>query len=191
MIPENKWPVLLEHDRALVWLRLLDDLGRAPRTVDAYARGLAEFVSTCDRNGVDPLAATRADIAGYVHELRDRRSRRGGNVVVLDSGSGLANATIQQRLVLVRLFYDYLVVDDHPYGDASPAARSRAGTAVGASATACTHRRRSTPRTEAYTSVRGSNPVGRGRYTPGRGRGGAERGLVPRHRSNVAAPPCW
>ena len=27
---------------------------------------------------------------------------------MLDSGSGLANATLQQRLVLVRLFYDFL-----------------------------------------------------------------------------------
>ena len=31
------------------------------------------------------------------------------NVVALDSGAGLANATLQQRLVPVRLFYDFLV----------------------------------------------------------------------------------
>lgn len=61
-------------------------------------------------------------------------------MVSIDSGSGLANATIQQRLVPVRLFYDFLMEDGE----------------------------------------RDSNPVGRGRYTPGRQRGGYERGLVPR-----------
>jgi len=61
--------------------------------------------------------------------------------VALDSGAGLANATLQQRLVIVRLFYDYLVEEGE----------------------------------------REVNPVGRGRYTPGRGFGGhRHRGLVPR-----------
>jgi len=60
--------------------------------------------------------------------------------VSIDSGSGLANATIQQRLVPVRLFYDYLIEE----------------------------------------GLRESNPVGRGRYTPGRKFGGYQRGLVPR-----------
>ncbi|WP_424534162.1 hypothetical protein ACOZ38_28085 [Sphaerisporangium viridialbum] len=49
------------------------------------------------------------------------------------------NATLQQRLVPVRLFYDYLIEE----------------------------------------GLRESNPVGRGRYTPGRKYGGHQRGLVP------------
>ena len=63
-------------------------------------------------------------------------------MVALDSGAGLANATLQQRLVPVRLFYDFLMEE----------------------------------------GVRESNPVGRGRYTPGRRFGGAGggRALVPR-----------
>lgn len=64
---------------------------------------------------------------------------------MLDSGAGLANETLQQRLVPVRLFYDYLVEE----------------------------------------GPRESNPVGRGRYTPGRKFGGHQRGLVPR----LAKPP--
>jgi site-specific recombinase XerC len=64
------------------------------------------------------------------------------NVVALDSGVGLANATLQQRLVAVRLFYDHLVEDER----------------------------------------RESDPVGRGRYTPGeRFAGQRDRGLVPRY----------
>jgi hypothetical protein len=63
-----------------------------------YGRGLAEYLRVCERDGIDPLTANRAQVAGFVRELTSRPSRRGFNVVVLDSGAGLANATLQQRL---------------------------------------------------------------------------------------------
>lgn len=140
MVPEEKWPVLRRHERAAQWLRVWTDLGRAARTIDAYARGLAEFLEVCEREGVDPVVATRADVAVFVRALTSRPSRHGSNVVSIDSGAGLANATLLQRLVPVRLFFDYLIEE----------------------------------------GVRESNPVGRGRYTPGRRFGGQQRGLVPR-----------
>jgi len=139
----ERWPVLARHERAAEWLRIWADLGRAPRTIDAYARGLAEYLETCERDGIDPLAATRAHVAVFVRELTSRPSRNGVNVVALDSGAGLANATLQQRLVPVRLFCDFLVEE----------------------------------------GLRESNPVGRGRYTPGRRFGGglgSGRAVVPR-----------
>lgn len=136
---ETKWPVLARHARAVEWLGIWTDMGRAPRTIDAYSRGLAEYLQVCEREGIDPLTATRAHVAVFVRELTSRPSRRGTNVVALDSGTGLANATLQQRLVPVRLFYDFLVEE----------------------------------------GVRESNPVGRGRYTPGRS-GGRVSLLVPR-----------
>jgi integrase/recombinase XerD len=138
----ERWPVLGGHVRAVEWLRIWADLGRAPRTVDAYARGLAEYLQMCDRDGIDPVDATRAHVAGFVRELTTRPSRLGANVVAMDSGAGLANATLLQRLVPVRLFYDFLVEE----------------------------------------GLRASNPVGRGRYTPGRrfGHGAGARSLVPR-----------
>jgi len=40
----EKWPVLVRHEQAAAWLQLWIDLGRAPRTIDAYARGLAEYL---------------------------------------------------------------------------------------------------------------------------------------------------
>lgn len=137
---EEKWPVLRRHDRAVERLGVWIDLGRVPRTIDAYARGLAEYLTVCQRAGVDPLVATRATVAGFVRELASRSSPRGVNVVALDSGAGLANATLQQRLVPVRLFYDFLIEE----------------------------------------GLRGSNPVGRGIYTPGRRVGGSRgRPLSP------------
>ena len=104
----DRWPVLGRHERAAEWLGVWADLGRAPRTIDAYARGLAEYLQVCEREGVDPLAAGRAQVAAFVRELASRPSLRGANVVSIDSGAGLANATLQQRLVAVRLFYDFL-----------------------------------------------------------------------------------
>jgi hypothetical protein len=106
---EDKWPVLGRHDQAVSWLRIWSDLGRAPRTIDAYARGLAEYLLMCERISVDPVTADRSHIAVYVRELSSRPSRRGANVVSIDSGAGLSNATLQQRLVPVRPFYDFLI----------------------------------------------------------------------------------
>jgi site-specific recombinase XerD len=140
LVLEEKWPVLGRHEQAVGWLRTWVDLGRAPRTIDAYARGLAEYLEMCDRDGIVAVTASRADVAKYVRELTSRPSLRGANVIAIDSGAGLANATLQQRLVPVRLFYDFLIEE----------------------------------------GLRESNPVGRGRYTPGRRFGGQQRGLVPR-----------
>ncbi|MCX4637990.1 tyrosine-type recombinase/integrase [Streptomyces platensis] len=116
----EKWPILGRHEQAAAWLQVWQDLGRAPRTIDAYARGLAEYLELCERESVEPVRATRAHVALYVRELGSRPSRRGANVVALDSGAGLSNATLQQRLVSVRLFYDFLVEEglrrDNPVG---------------------------------------------------------------------------
>jgi integrase/recombinase XerD len=137
----TRWPVLARCPDGLTWLGIQADLGLAPRTIEAYARGLTDYLLVCEREGIDPLTAERAEIARYVRDLTERPSRRGPNVVTLDSGVGLANATLQQRLVAVRLFYDHLVEEGR----------------------------------------RVSNPVGRGRYTPGKGFGGQrDRGLIPR-----------
>jgi hypothetical protein len=57
VVLEEKWPVLGRHERAVEWLRVWADLGRAPPTSDAYARGLAEYLLVCEREGIDPAAA--------------------------------------------------------------------------------------------------------------------------------------
>src|SRR5438477_12574756 len=109
MVIEEKWPVLARHQRAAEWLRVWTDLGRAARTIDAYARGLAEFLEVCEGAGVDPVAASRADVAVFVRVLTSRPSRHGPNVVSIDSGAGSANATLQPRPVAVGLFFGSLI----------------------------------------------------------------------------------
>jgi integrase/recombinase XerD len=137
----ERYPQVAAVPAAYTWLTIQGDLGLARATIEAYGRALQDYLTFCQAQGIGPETATRAHLAAYVHNLTTRPHRQGANVVHLASGSGLANATIQQRLVAVRLFYAYLVEEGQ----------------------------------------RERNPVGRGRYTAGKGFGGMRaKGLVPR-----------
>ncbi len=138
----DSYPLLRESPQGRAWLTIQANLGLAPATVEAYGRALEDYFAFSARVGTCPLSAKRDHIALYVHDLTSRPNRRGSKILTLDSGAGLANATMQQRLTAVRLFYDYLMEE----------------------------------------GLRASNPVGRGRYTPGKGFGGhRDRGLLPRY----------
>ena len=141
-IPWQRYPAVGDLALARRWLESQALLGLARATIDAYARGLQDFLTFCERQAVPAVTASREQLARYVGELRQRPNPRGPQSVTLDSGTGLANATLQQRLTAVRLFYDFLIEE----------------------------------------GLRETNPVGRGRYTPGTAFGGRqERGLLPRH----------
>jgi integrase/recombinase XerD len=121
-VSRARWLALTRHARAVEWLQVWSDLGRAPRTIDAYSRCLAEYLVMCERVGVDPLIAGRAHSrAKCVSWLRDRA----GAVPTWcrSTGVGLANATLQQRLVPVRLFYDFLI-EEGPR-ESNPVGRGR------------------------------------------------------------------
>ena len=51
-------------------------LGLAPNTLDAYARGLDDFLGFCQKANISPVTATRADLARYVGDLRERQDGR-------------------------------------------------------------------------------------------------------------------
>src|SRR6266566_8530169 len=139
----ERYPLVAGCPAVRTWLQIQADLGLASNTIDAYGRALQDYLSFSKRVALDLELATRAHVASYVRDLMTRPSPRGVAVRALDSGAGLANATLQQRLTAVRLFYDYLIEE----------------------------------------GMRTDNPVGRGRYTPGKGFGGArDRGLIPRYR---------
>ena len=82
----EKWPVFGRHEQAATWLQIWTDLGRASRTIDAYARGLAEYLLLCEREHVDPVTANRAHVAVFVRELTPRPSLRRANVVGRPAG---------------------------------------------------------------------------------------------------------
>lgn len=129
--------------QARTWLTIQANLGLATNTIEAYGRALEDFFTFSQRGGVEPATATKAHIAAYVRDLTERPNPRHQKIIYLSSGAGLSNATMQQRVTAVRLYYDYLVEE----------------------------------------GIRADNPVGRGRYTPGKGFGGSrDRALIPRYR---------
>src|SRR6516225_5135531 len=135
------YPHVAANGPAHAWLVLESNLGLAANTLDAYGRALEEYISFSAEKETEVINAGRDHIAAYVRYLTSRPSRRGPKVVAIDSGAGLANATLQQRITAVRLFYDYVMEE----------------------------------------GLRSNNPVGRGRYTPGKGFAGCrDRGLIPR-----------
>lgn len=111
---ESIWehfPVIATHPDAKRWIQSCVMLGLAPNTVTAYARAVEEFLGFCQNRSVEVRSASRAVIAQYVGDLRTQRRRERSNVVRIDSGALLSNATLQQRLTAVRLFFDFLFED--------------------------------------------------------------------------------
>lgn len=116
----ERYPFVARSPHARAWLTIQAHLGRAANTVEAYGRALQDYLAFAERHGVVAEAAAREHIAAYVHDLTARPNPRGVGVRVLDVGVGLANATLQQRLTAVRLYYDYLMEEgvraDNPVG---------------------------------------------------------------------------
>jgi integrase/recombinase XerD len=67
----------------------------------AYFADLTDLLAWCDRHGVDPLAARRADLDGYRAGLVDR----------------LADRTIARRLAALSSWYAYLLDNQRPEDD--------------------------------------------------------------------------
>jgi site-specific recombinase XerD len=143
---EVRWaayPTVAQSATVRAWLQIQAHLCLAAKTIDAYGRSLEDYLAFCAQHDIPPESAQREHIAAYVHDLATRPHPRHPKIVHLQSGVGLANATMQLRLTAVRLYYDYLT----------------------------------------EKQLRLDNPVGRGRYTPGRGFGGLrDRALIPRMR---------
>ncbi len=116
-----RYPFVAADALAKAWLTTETLLGLAPNTLDAYARGLDDFLSFCQRADISPVKATRGDLARYVGDLRQRpRPPAHQSAPDLVPAIGLSNATLQQRLTAVRLFFDFLIEEgqraDHPVG---------------------------------------------------------------------------
>ena len=105
----EKFSLIAEFVEAKSWLQIQADLGLAENTIAAYGRALEDYLGFCKRSGLTPKEVTKEQIVAYIHDLRTRPGKKGAKVKRIDSGAGLSNATMQQRLTAVRLFYDYLI----------------------------------------------------------------------------------
>ncbi len=119
----ERFPRIAAADRAKTWLLIRQNVGLAPNTILAYARALEGYLDFTATHHIAIDRASREHVALYVHDLLSRPSPRGTAVRRLDSGVGLANATLQQHLVAVRLFYDYLV--EEGVRETNPVGRGR------------------------------------------------------------------
>lgn len=114
------YPLVAQCETARAWLKMQGDLQLAPKTIDAYGRSLNDYLAFCAKHGLEPETVKREHIALYVQDLATRPHPKGGNILHLNSGAGLSNATMKQRITVVRLFCDYFVEKqirlDNPVG---------------------------------------------------------------------------
>jgi len=126
------------------WLETQMLLGLAQSTIHAYGRGANDYLAFCQRTARSFIEATKADIVAYIDDMTHRANPKGDNIRYLHSGLGLANSTMQQRLTVVRLLYDYLI--------------------------------------DERIRLDQRNPVGKGKFTPGRAFAGKRaRGILPHY----------
>lgn len=87
------------------WLALQANLGRAPNTIAAYSYALRDYQQFCCNQNTCVDTASREHVFQYLRNLLGRRVVKNKTL-----GDGVfANATVRQRMTVVRLFYDYLI----------------------------------------------------------------------------------
>lgn len=104
----ERFPHVAANDHARTWLTWQANRGLARNTVEAYGRGLEKYLIFLSNRAVRVEAATRFDVASYVRELLRPKSN-GEEPGRASKNAPVANATLQQFVTVIRLFYDYLV----------------------------------------------------------------------------------
>ena len=86
-----------------------NESGLAHNTLQAYGRALNDFLAFTSKSGASIVAVSREHISAWVRDLLSRPNNRSNKAILIDSRVGLSNATLQQRITAVRLFYDFLI----------------------------------------------------------------------------------
>ncbi len=103
------YPLVADDQTAHVWLQIQANLQLRPNTIDAYGRGLNDYLDFCARHQVRPETITHEHFSLYVQDLVTRPHPKGTNILTFGSGRGLSNSTLQQRITVARLYQDFLV----------------------------------------------------------------------------------
>jgi integrase/recombinase XerD len=123
----SSYPLVAAEPQARSWLTLLGNLGRSPATIDAYGRGLDQYMRFCRDLGVAAPNATLEHVSLFVRHLNGEPSS-----TCAHARARVSNATLQQRLTSVRLWYDHLVYQG--LRDRNPVPRGRSSSVGGQSA---------------------------------------------------------
>ena len=127
----DKYPLVAHLATARAWLQIQADLGRAAHTVDAYGRDLEDYLQVCARLAITARDCEKDQIARYVRDLSQRPNPRRAKVVDRAAGAGLSNATMQRRITVLRLYYDYLMEEAIRTTNPVGRGRYRPGTGFG------------------------------------------------------------
>jgi integrase/recombinase XerD len=119
----ERYPLIASNSCARRWIQSCVMLGLARNTIGAYMYAIEGFLRFALSHSVDLRSVSRETIAQYVGELRTQPRRSNANVVRIDSGGFLSNATLQQRLTAVRLLFEFLV--DEGLVRTNPVSRGR------------------------------------------------------------------
>src|SRR5258708_26173363 len=109
---EIRWtlyPLVAGDPAAHTWLQIQANLQLRPNTIDAYGRGLNDYLSFCARHQVKPETINREYFSLCGQDVARRRNPKGTFASSSDCRRGLSNSTLRQRITVVRLYQDYLV----------------------------------------------------------------------------------
>ncbi|MFH8492665.1 hypothetical protein [Streptomyces coeruleorubidus] len=109
-IPWGKFHTLAEHQLARRWLQYTANIGLPTRSTRTGGRSVEDHLRFCAVEGTDPVLAGADTVAAWIGGMLDRPRQRSAKAP-LHSETGPANATVQQRVVAVRSFYEYLGED--------------------------------------------------------------------------------
>jgi|SRR5215472_478137 len=104
----ERYPKVSGNTQARDWLEFQAARGLAANTLDAYGRNLNAFLQFVETRNVTLTSVARNTVGAYIRDVAHlsvpRFSKR-----TQETTTTLANASLQQHLTVVRLFYDYLV----------------------------------------------------------------------------------
>ncbi len=106
LVSEIRWdrvPIVAGHEDARAWLSFQACRGLALNTVDAYGRNLERYVRFLSAAGKQAHEIRQETVGAYLRDLVKPSSIEG------EPALRMANATIQQHLAVLRMFYDFLV----------------------------------------------------------------------------------
>src|SRR6266481_7310671 len=104
----ERYPRVSKNEHAREWLKFQSTRGLAANTLDAYGRDLDTYLRFLESAGVEFQSVIRSTIGAYVQDIAQRPASRFLKVKP-EVRTTLSNATLQQHLTVIRLFYDYLV----------------------------------------------------------------------------------